>query len=251
MTRVNKLVIVSFTMLLTAVGLTVYHYHPYKIEHIGYTKKIWAHRVNSLEKLDYTQNKYTGIEVDIVYDTLTHTFDVTHPPTPSVGLNLETYLGKIHKPLGLWLDFKNLNTSNAKAALNRLQQITEKHNINEKHVIVESQHPKYLQQFEAIGFQTSYYLPSRLHTFPQEKLTIKIDEIQSNITLFPTTYISTNIEDYNVISTHFPEQKKLLWSLFTTYNKNIYANYQLTRKALKDNVVFVLLIRVNKDVGHR
>lgn len=252
MTHAKKLYIIIFVFLVAFIGLTIYHYYPYKLEHIGYTEKIWAHRVNSLEKLDYTQGKYSGIEFDVVFDSSTHTFDITHPPTPSIGLTLEKYLEQIDNPsLGLWIDFKNLNTSNNESSLNRMLELADYYNLNKKQIIVESQNPMLLQPFAVSGFQTSYYLPSHLHQLSKEELNKKIDEIRLHIEQFPTTYISTNIEDYKIINTYFPQQNKLLWSLFTTYNKKMFSNYQLTKLALKDELVFVILTRVNRNKGRR
>lgn len=249
--RAKTLMITSIVLLLFIAGGVVYYYHPYKLEHLGQTDKIWAHRVNSLEKLAHTQKKYTGLELDVVFDTVTNTFDVTHPPTPSIGLTLETWMQSLDPDKGVWIDFKNLTAANKKASLERLLKIAAQNNLKNEQFIVESQHPQHLQDYTAAGFQTSYYLPSRLYALSEENLQERLWEINSRMQSHPTTYISTNIEDYNLIAAHFPEQEKLLWSLFTTYNKQLFSNYRLSRKALKDPKVNVLLVRVNRSTGHR
>src|SRR5690554_7749167 len=50
-----------------------YRYFPYKIEYIGYYDKIWAHRVNSEEKLNSALKFFKGVEVDLVYDETKNT----------------------------------------------------------------------------------------------------------------------------------------------------------------------------------
>jgi len=249
--RAKTAMIISTLILLLIAGGIVYYYHPHKLEHLGHTDKVWAHRVNSLEKLAYTQKKYTGLELDVVFDTVTNTFDVTHPPTPSIGLTLEEWMQALDAEKGVWIDFKNLTATNQGAALERLLKIVAQNNLKKEQFIVESQHPQYLQDFTTAGFQTSYYLPSHLHVLSEGGLHEKLSEINSNILSHPTTYISTNIEDYPLIAEYFPEQQKLLWSLFTTYNKSMLPNYRLTRKALQDPKVNVLLVRVNSSAGHR
>src|SRR5690554_6067423 len=110
--RTKIVFIISIFLFLFVVGGIVNYYHPHKLEHFGYAEKIWAHRVNSLEKLASVQNKYTGVELDVVFDTLTNTFDVTHPPTPSIGLSLEQWLQTLDGDKGVWIDFKNLTAAN-------------------------------------------------------------------------------------------------------------------------------------------
>ena len=68
----------------------VYNYNPYQFEFLGHYDKIWAHRVNTLEKLSFSTPFFNGVELDLVYTD--GVLDITHPPTPSIGLNLEAYL---------------------------------------------------------------------------------------------------------------------------------------------------------------
>lgn len=236
------------------VGALIYYYLPFKLEYSGNMHKVWAHRVNSIEKLNYTQKRYVGIELDILYDESSGTFDVTHPPAESINLTLETYLSHWdtnQKASGLWLDFKNLNVSNYKKSLLRLIHLTEKFQLEKNKIIVESQHPQFLKDFEKAGFITSYYLPSELLSLNEEQLSKKITEINRQIISFPTSALSTNIDDYEIIAKYFPDHKKLLWSLHSTLPKKGFKNYALTKKALNDKTVEVLLVRVNRRIGHR
>lgn len=248
---------IKYTALLFGVlftGALIYYYIPFKWEYSGNMHKVWAHRVNSIEKLNYTQKRYAGIELDILYDEFSGTFDVNHPPAPSINLTLETYFSywdKSQKASGLWLDFKNLNVSNYEKSLLHLIHLTEKFQLKRNKIIVESQHPQFLKGFEAAGFVTSYYLPSELHSLNEEQLSKKIAEINREITMFPTSAISTNIDDYEIISKHFSYHKKLLWSLHSTLPKKGFKKYTLTKKALNDKTVEVLLVRVNRKKGHR
>ena len=90
----NKKKIVFILVLMVAVA--VYIFNPYKLEYAGYQSKVWAHRVNSLEKLNYTQKFYQGIELDLVFDSISNTFDVKKKKKKSANLNLDTYFSKIN-----------------------------------------------------------------------------------------------------------------------------------------------------------
>lgn len=243
------------TLILLLIFAAVFFYHKatFKIDHIGYSEKIWAHRVNSIEKLEHTQKNYAGIELDLVFNDTTNTFDVNHPPAKSIHLNLEEYLSHINQrnELGIWLDFKNLNSDNAINALNRLAFLTEKYELDKNKIIVESQHPKNLNIYQEAGFKTSYYLPSFLHRLSPEGLSKKIEEINLQIQTHTPTAISTNIVDYEIIASFFPEQTKYLWSIDKTFTSRMFKNFFQTRKALKDPKVEVLLVRVNRKKGTR
>lgn len=253
MMSVKKIKYLSFFSVALIIGAVIYHQIPFKFEHLGYTDKIWAHRVNSIEKLEYTQENYTGIELDIMFDKSTLSFDVNHPPAASINLNLDTYFSQIDsiKKLGIWLDFKNLDSINRHEALNRLLQLTEKYHLNKSSIIVESQFPEYLDIFSNVGFITSYYLPTRLSDLNEKNLHVKIEQIKNNILQYPTTAISTNINDYELIATFFPHKKKYLWSIDKTYTSRFFKNFLTTKKALKDSTVKSVLVRVNKDIGRR
>ncbi|MCR9183408.1 MAG: FAM151 family protein [Flavobacteriaceae bacterium] len=240
-------------LILLFIAVFFYKKATFKIDHIGYSSKLWAHRVNSIEKLEHTQKNYVGIELDIVFNSTTKTFDVNHPPAKSIHLNLEEYLSHINQTneLGIWLDFKNLDSENVKTARNRLLFLTEKYQLNKNNIIVESQYPEYLKLYQEAGFKTSYYLPAFLYRLSPEELSKKIEEIKIEIKSQTPSSISTNIVDYEIIASNFPEQTKYLWSIDKTFTTRMFKNFIQTRKALKDPKVEVLLVRVNRKKGHR
>jgi hypothetical protein len=246
----TKLAIFIFLAIFIVV---VYHFATFKFDYMGYQNKIWAHRVNSIEKLQFTQHRYSGIELDLVFDEKTRTFDVNHPPVASIGLTLDSFFSHYDSKNqgGIWLDFKNLKAENSDSSLKRLLKLVQKYNLDKGKIIVESQSPQFLESFENAGFKTSYYLPVFLHQLSEEYLNIKLSEIEQNIENNPTTAISTNIVDYEIIAKHFPNHTKYLWSIDKTFTSRIFKNYFRNRKALKDPNVEVLLVRVNRQVGNR
>lgn len=233
--------------------LYVYHRIPFKFDFMGYSEKIWAHRVNSIPKLEYTQKKYAGVELDILYDLKSNSFDVNHPPAESIGLTLDNYFSNIKKTnnLGVWLDFKNLSNENAQQSLIKLKELIKKHNLNSKDIVVESQSPEFLADFKKEEIKTSYYLPTFLNRLSEDELKQKLKEINTKITNHPTTAISTNIVDYSIIAKHFPNETKYLWNIDGVYNARIFKNFFLNREVLKDPNVQILLVKVNRGIGNR
>lgn len=174
--------------------------------------KIWVHRVNSIEKLQEVNSTFSGVELDVVFDSALEVFDVNHPPAESIGLNLLEYLkSNTESDLNFWIDFKNLSPENASQALKRLEFLCTELNIPQKQFIVEATQPELLKLFANSGFQTSYYLHwPGLYQLSEENLSETISQIKANI--FPElSYISSSYHDFELLNQHFPNQEKLLW----------------------------------------
>lgn len=218
-----------------------------------FNEKIWVHRVNSIEKLKEVNTKFSGVELDVVFDDNLGVFDITHPPEPSIKLTLEDYLksNDTHN-LKFWLDFKNLDTSNLKLALNRLNIIAKKHNINTQDVIVESSNPILLNAFQEIGFKTSYYLPwpglYKLNNNQQKKM---ISKIKQEILENKITCISSNYHDYETMKKEFPTLNKLLWVSENDYHYKGIKERIFLYKILRDKKVDVLLMQYNSNAKNR
>ncbi|MBL1233411.1 MAG: hypothetical protein COA31_011885 [Flavobacteriales bacterium] len=177
-----------------------------------HANKIWVHRVNSIEKLQEVNSTFSGVELDVVFNSALNVFDVNHPPAESIGLNLLDYLkSNTESDLNFWLDFKNLSPENASQALERLAFLCAELNISKKQFIVETTQTELLKLFAKSGFQTSYYLHwPGLYQLNEENLNENIIQIKANI--FPElSYISSSYHDYEIMQQHFPEQEKLLW----------------------------------------
>lgn len=215
-----------------------------------FNDKIWAHRVNSIEKKKEVSNKFSGIEVDLVYDQTKNIFDVNHPPAVSINLSLYEYLqANPNTNIGYWLDYKNLESVNAEKSVNLLDSIITTLNLNKNNIIVESKNYKPLKPFENKGFKISYYLPS-LHQMKNDSLSQTIEDIKIALKTFPNMYISSNYKDYKLMKEHFPLQNKLLWwkgkKTFWSWRNRL----NLFR-ILNDKTVKVLLVPYKTKTGER
>lgn len=145
--------------------------------------KIWLHRVDEIAKLEQYFGEYGNFEIDTHFFSKSLArqvgnenayFDVGHDGIDkSIGLDLEEMLNLIvaknkefynnaknHKNTSkVWLDFKNLEQSNAKSALKELSRIADKSKFLRQNLIVESGNYAELKAFKDAGFYTSYYVP--------------------------------------------------------------------------------------------
>ena len=127
----------------------------------GYpTKKIYTHRCDSVEKVKEQIGKVIGVELDIIFYPEQGIFDTSHNLQPSIKFPLENIFVVLSKTdFKFWLDFKNLTSENAVQALNELNRLFAKYNIEKNRAIVESHNYQNLDIFHKDVFYTSYYCP--------------------------------------------------------------------------------------------
>ena len=227
----------------------LYKYSPRRIEFLGHYDKVYAHRVNSLEKQKEALRYFDGIELDLVYNKGKNVLDVNHPPTKSIDLSFETYLSKIKLndfPF-LWLDIKTLDTTNADAIFLKLNTLLQDKKYPKNRILIETRSPEALKQFSASGYKTSYYLKPRLHQKKNEELLKEINVISSVLKLQPTIGISSSYEDYALMKMYFPKKIKYIWALSSPYR----FKYNKVREILNDEKVEVVLSNFQSTSGNR
>ncbi|MFK5982914.1 MAG: hypothetical protein QM499_08380 [Flavobacteriaceae bacterium] len=244
MTRIKKIIL---GFLLFTVFLFLYKYSPYRVEFIGYYHKIWAHRVDSKEKLKAALLFYDGVELDLVYKANENVLDVNHPPKKSINLSFENYLSVIENEPYLWLDIKNLTAENSKLILSRLIKVLKQKNYSFNKIIIETRYPEALPIFTKEGFITSYYLPFDLRNKPVSELNLEISKIKSVLENQPKIGISTNYKDYYIIKEYFPDKDKYLWMTSSITERW----FTKTRTILKDEKVKVVLVHYKSPTGNR
>ena len=219
---------------------------------ILFSDKIWAHKVNSIEKLGEVNGSFTGAELDVVYHAENNYFEVNHPPDPSANLSLVDYFlsQKSNHDFHYWIDLKNLIKNNAVASSSLLDSIVRSCNIDKSQVIVESGNQQYLKSYRDNGFLTSYYLPAGLHGFNDDSLKPVLEKIRMNLDLHENYYMSADYQDYPLIKKQFPERKKLIWYTLQG-NLNIFSSRILLYQILLDENVDVLLIPYHTKHGSK
>ncbi|RDK87145.1 hypothetical protein [Marinirhabdus gelatinilytica] len=238
----GKLLKTAIILCLAVLGIWLYKYSPRKIEFMGYYDKIGAHRVNDLEKLGSALKYFDAIELDLVYQAETNILDVNHPPAPSIGLDFSEYMAALgtEHPF-VWLDIKNLDSTNAEGVLKRLNLTVEKHNFPKEQILIETRFPEKLSLFSTEGYKTSYYLKQSLHKLKPSSLASEIEKIQKVLTDQPAVAISTEHFDYEILQQHFPKRTKYVWCL----RHSKIGDFRIVRTLLKDESVALVLTRYN------
>ncbi|KIA83054.1 hypothetical protein OA84_05715 [Kaistella solincola] len=225
-----------------------------------FTSKIWAHRVNSIEKFEEARKKFPGVELDLVFDSVKNNFDVNHPPANSIDLNLFDYLNsnKNYKNLGLWLDFKNLNVNNKIQSSVKLDSIVRTLSIETANIIVESNTPNFLNSFKSKGFKTSYYLPWEISSLKNEELSSELTFINNLIISRQIDYISSDVIDYKFMKEKFPYAEIITWIIdnpapitnLYTFKVSV-SSFIRNLKVLSDEDVKVVLFGFKAKAGNR
>lgn len=206
-------------------------------------KKVWLHRANTIEKAQYFQDKYAGLEIDITYLDSLHTFIVFHggglsEPEP---VTLEQWFDEVKNAnqLGLWFDFKNLSNNNKMQALAELNRLCKKYNISKNNIIVENWNAKDLSVFQENGYHTSYYIPDfNPHKASEYDIEKHTNKIRNTIKDHDITTISGYHYQYQFMRDSFSDQNILIW--YIDDNKKVQEEY--IQLANQDDKVKVLLI---------
>ena len=219
-----------------------------KVFQFVFSSKIWAHRVNSIEKYEEARNIYSGIECDLVYNSINNSFDVNHPPAKSINLSLLEFLqsNNINNDYGVWLDIKNLDRYNYLQSANKLDSIVKVLFMNPENIIVESRNPEFLEVFNKKGYKTSYYLPQNISNLKNETLLKQLNYTNSLIDSNKIDFISSDIKDYYLMKRSFPKTKKLTWIMNNP--PEIKDLYTLKRSLIHFKRNFVVLYDQNVEM---
>jgi hypothetical protein len=207
--------------------------------------QVWLHRCNTIDKAQRFQYAYTGLELDVHFDTVAGTFIVKHDASDTSTLTLSTWLSAITDPgrLGFWLDFKNLSSETGAAALAELRRIRQAFNLTRHIIVVESWNPPYLPPFDTLNFRISFYIPvfdPSLIT-PEEELAYR-DYIFGYVSETGIETISGYYVQHSFMQKWFPDMNKLLWYL-DSYDPAI--KDSIIKETRKDPTVEVLLVSEN------
>ncbi|MCP3933294.1 MAG: hypothetical protein GY705_29840 [Bacteroidetes bacterium] len=214
--------------------------------------RVWVHRVNSIEKAQEAASLFSGIELDVVFDSAKNVFDINHPPTISINLSFEKLVSTLEDTnLSYWLDIKTLKYGHAERAITRLVHVSTTLNINANNIIVESNNIKLLKKFTQAGFQTSYYLPQKkldafvLEENKRHKTKMKeLAKLKKIIQCEDFHFISSHSKFLPFISKHLALGKKiLLWNPKIDPNSTS-AVKQIENIFQQDNRIDVLLVQL-------
>lgn len=254
--RKKKIVLASSLLLSFVLIYNVLNYQMNVFKYF-FSSKVWAHRVNSIEKYQEAKTTFKGVELDLVFRPGKNHFDVNHPPTKSINLTLFDFLksNKENLDFNLWLDFKNPKASNYQQSVERLVSITAALNLNVENIIVELKNPAFLEDFSKKGFKTSYYIDNKnIVGFTEEDLIFQKKLIASS----NLDFISSDVRNYFFMKEKFPNTKRLTWIIdnppkiknFKTLKRSA-MDFARNFIVLIDNDVEVVLFSFKAKSGNR
>jgi len=105
-------------------------------------------------------NEFSGFELDVFFIKKKNSFGVKHHGKDS-QYTLDSYFKTFTnlEDKYFWIDHKNLDYTNLKPALIRLNKIVVKYQLKDK-IIIESKNIELLNEFKVNGFHISYWLPN-------------------------------------------------------------------------------------------
>jgi len=204
--------------------------------------KVWEIAVNTKELLMNKVSKNSnGFECDIYFDARKNIFDVHHDEDNSTGWYLDSLLA-LYKQLslnaGIWLDFKNLDDSNADAAVTALTRLRDQYGLNNR-LLVESRNGHLLTAFSDSGFFTSFYTPIfnpyQINDAESKKW---VDSISAVITKARVSALSGYYFQYPFLNHYFPNYPVLTWAANDRFS---IVNGLFKRKAARNKNVFIVL----------
>jgi len=128
----------------------------------SWNKPLFAHRVNSVAKALEAKQYFSGLEMDLTFDSVLQVYEVYHPPSINHHLPLEFQLKAISdKPqLMLWFDMKNSSVSSLAAELNALEGLDRRWGLKARTVLEFPEGGALMKAFSGAGWRTSYYIPA-------------------------------------------------------------------------------------------
>ncbi len=203
--------------------------------------KQWKKAVNTIDKLNALPETQSGFECDVYFYSGKNSFEVHHDWGNSSGLDLESLLLQYQKQkltASIWLDFKNLNDSNAVPSLKYLIQLKDRFNLQKK-ILVESSRADLLGSFADSGFFTSYYTPMfNPYRINEEETKQWADSLAKVIGKTKVSALSGYYFQYPFLKNYFPKYPVLIWSENSRFSL---VNWLFKKKIAADEAVLISL----------
>jgi hypothetical protein len=200
--------------------------------------RIWAHRVNTINRYEQLKDKLEGFELDVIY-TGPKGFAVLHPPDEIVGdtLRLETFLDQADmKKHRFWLDTRFVDSSNIGEALVAFDRLAIQYPYL-TNCIFEVYYLPVAQALAYNGYNVSFNVSDRwLNNLPGNS------QLQDSVTrmLKEVKYVSQDAAYLSTIKQLFPGKKILTWHLAI----NDFFNRKPLKELLADPQVEIVLVNI-------
>lgn len=212
-----------------------------------YTKsKIWAHRVNTPEEANKKIALFDGIEVDLVYDSITNHLYVSHDEDFNNCMTFKEYLQRLNNTkTHYWLDIKNLSYNNAVAIHAELSALSRKYKFKNKY-FVESYNSWAIKRAKETGLVTSLWVNNIAIDDEPDTATWHTNVLELIETAHPDA-ISADYRMWKIIKQYFPDVNIYLWQTPAGYSVE---NAVITRELCRDKQVKVVLVDYDEPIEY-
>jgi len=205
------------------------------------TEKLFPHRVNSLQRLDFLYKNFKGFECDIHFDKNKKILFVTHDGIKNDDISLTEFLKLDKYKKIFWLDVKNLHTDNIDAFYEALENLDFKFSIKNR-FIIECTNKAIVHQVAKRGYFTSYYVQPNLK---DSTIYNDLDDVCSGDTSAIAVF-SHDILYHDDRLSLCRKKKRLIWDL--NFWHSVSKNALL--KNANDTTVLICLINI-KSPGYK
>ena len=223
--------------------LTIYSFSSCEKESGFYTKsKIWAHRVNTPEDANKKIALFDGIEVDLVYDTITSNLYVNHDIGDN-SLTFNDYLKQLdNTQTHYWLDVKNLHDTTG-AICDTIIALSKKYKFKNK-FFVESWSSVALKKAKEKGVMTSLWVDN-IALDDEPDTTAWHEKVLEQIGIAHPDAISADYRMRDIIKQYFTDVNLHLWQTPFNYSEK---NAAITRELCRDKQVKVVLVDYGQPI---
>jgi len=205
------------------------------LDQLPVCEKLWAHRVDSYERFQYMKDYFSGLETDVVFDSVIHNFRVYHPPAPPSDLLLDVYFKELKAgSKGLWIDVKGIDPAAYNQGVDYFINCDRLYNIK-RYVVIETSQTSFINLLATAGFNTSYLVPAN-YLSPETPARVT-DSLERQ--LAPAVkFISQEDLYLPALRSRFHNRKFITWALSF---KN-YFNLSHLKSLINDTSISVVLV---------
>ncbi len=173
-------------------------------------RKVWLHASNTISKCHRLSELYSGVEVDIYFDTLRNQTIVGHWPEETSDTSLVRLIEHIKHPFDryFWLDLKTpeLTDKQINTLARELDSVCTRHNLRNR-LIVESWNYTLLQEIKKHGFLVSFAIDKPVGQTENEFY----ETVSSDLKKGDVGIISYHARHWNTVNRCFPNFKHMIF----------------------------------------
>lgn len=198
--------------------------------------KIWAHRVNSVERYRLLKGKLAGTETDITWRPSEKRFGVYHPPLEKQAITLDSFLQVVDTKTGLlWLDTREIPVADTNAVFAELERLNQAHQLK-MNAVLELYDLAVANYLAGKGYWVALNIsPEKMSAYSQQQWKAYRDSMSAEI-----AFVSQEDVHLPFLKQHFPGKDIITWSI----SFNNYFNRAALKRLVNDPQVKIVLVNI-------